>query len=109
MMTYDETMAYGAWQYADVIAALGSAGLPAEFIQTGGMNAAITVTLEAGYCMLVCDREDSLAWERSAHEGWYVGLYPPEEGAEPIRWLETEDSAAQALFELVDRVLRGDG
>lgn len=58
-MSYEETMAYGAAQYADVLQLLGRSGLRAEFIQTGGMmNAAIIVPLEAGHYLLIADRED---------------------------------------------------
>lgn len=105
MMTYEETMAYGAAQYADVLQLLRQSGLPAKFVQTGGMNAAISVTLEAGFYLLITDEEDTLAWERSEHRGWYAGLYPPEDGAEPHRWETTEASSATALMSLVDLVL----
>jgi hypothetical protein len=107
MMTYDETMDYGAGQYSDVIDALGDVGLPAMFAQTGGMNAALIVTLEAGYWLLITDAEDSLSWERDTHEGWYVGLYPPGEGGQqPIRYEETEASDLASLLRLLDAVLK---
>lgn len=48
-MSYDETMAWGAAQYADVLAALEAKGLPSTFTQTGGMCAAIEVQLETGH------------------------------------------------------------
>ncbi len=41
----DDAMAIGAARYADVIAALTGAGLPTVFTQTGGMCAALEVTL----------------------------------------------------------------
>jgi len=41
----DEAMAVGTARYADVIAALDAAGLPTVFTQTGGMCAALEVTL----------------------------------------------------------------
>ncbi len=44
----DEAMTVGTARYADVIAALEAAGLPPVFTQTGGMCAALEVTLEAG-------------------------------------------------------------
>jgi hypothetical protein len=106
-MTYEETMAYGARQYADVLHALSEAGLPAEFNQTGGMNAAITVTLEGGAYLLVADLEDALSWERASHRGWYVGLYVGEDSGEPMRYEEAQDSDLGTLMELVDTVLAG--
>ncbi|SDI90682.1 hypothetical protein SAMN05444157_0737 [Frankineae bacterium MT45] len=105
---YESTMAYGADQYRDVLDRLNHDGLPAEFIQTGGMNAAIMVTLEAGHHLLVTDQEDALAWDRSGHRGWYVGLYPADEGEQPIRWLEANDGSASMLFTMIDRLLRTD-
>lgn len=81
-MSYDETMAWGAAQYADVLAALEAKGLPSTFTQTGGMCAAIEVQLETGHTLLITDAEDSLAWARAEHEGWGVGLYPPGEHAD---------------------------
>jgi hypothetical protein len=110
MMTYEETMRYGAAQYADVIAALNRCGLPAEFTQTGGMCAAIEVTLEAGYYLLLTDRDDTLAWERRKHEGWFVGLYEPEERRTadgPLRYAESSDGSAEAALALVAEVLPG--
>ena len=68
-------MAWGAEQYADVLAALEEEGLPAIFTQTGGMCAAIEVQLETGRTLLVTDAEDTLAWAWAEHEGWAVGLY----------------------------------
>jgi hypothetical protein len=65
----DEAMAIGAARYADVIAALDTAGLPTVFTQTGGMNAALEVTLEAGQHLLVSAAEDSLSWDRDDQRG----------------------------------------
>lgn len=47
-MNYDETMRWGAAQYADALQALWAAGFPASFTQTGGMCAALEVHLDAG-------------------------------------------------------------
>lgn len=51
-----------AWRHADVVDALCKAGLPAEATQTGGMNLAIMVNLEAGFHLLINDfkHEDAL-------------------------------------------------
>jgi len=78
-MTYEETMAWGAEQYRDVLDALAEVGLDGEFTQTGGMCAALQVTLDGGYYLLFTDQEDTLSWSRVEHEGWYVGLFEPEE------------------------------
>ena len=100
-------MAYGAAQYADITADLARRGLPAEFTQTGGMCAAIVVTLESGFYLLITDREDTLPWERDEHEGWYVGLYADGDGGQPpLRYEETDESSALALLRVVDAVLR---
>lgn len=106
-MTYDETMAWGADQYADVLAALAAAGLAGEFTQTGGMCAALLVPLEAGYHLLITDAEDTLSWARADHAGWWAGLYTNVEGDGPIRWDQTEDGGLSALLPLIDLVLRG--
>ena len=57
----DEAMAVGTARYADIIATLTSVGLPTVFTQTGGMCAALEVTLEAGQHLLITDAEDSLS------------------------------------------------
>jgi hypothetical protein len=110
-MTYEQTMAYGAEQYRDVLHALAASGLPAEFIQTGGMCAAIEVALDSGSYLLLTDLEDTLSWERSQHAGWFVGLYEPEERRTvdgPLRCLEDDDGSSAKAVELARRVLRGD-
>ncbi len=106
MLDYDETMRLGARQYADVVDGLRGVGLPAEFVQTGGMNAAIEAVLEGGQRLLVADDEDSLAWVRAEHRGWSVGLYPAREGADPLSFGTTADSELGALLRLVDDVVR---
>jgi hypothetical protein len=110
-MTYDETMAWGAQQYQDVLDALAEVGLDGEFTQTGGMCAALQVTLDGGYYLLFTDKEDTLAWSRVEHEGWYVGLFEPEErrkGDGPIRYLLDPDGSSANAVELAVRVLRGE-
>lgn len=107
MSTYDEAMATGAHRYADVLDALRSQGLVADFTQTGGMCAAIEVRLERGMTALITDAEDSLSWNREDHRGWGVGLY--REGSEyddgPVDFQSTEDSSPAALLGLVASVL----
>lgn len=73
-MTYGETMEWGARQYRDVLDALAAVDLDGEFIQTGGMCAALQVTLDGGYYLVFTDHENTLSWSRVEHEGWYVGL-----------------------------------
>jgi len=106
MLDYDETMRLGAGEYADAIEALRGVGLPAGFVQTRGMNAAIEAVLEGGQRLLVADDEDSLAWKRAEHCGWSVGLYPAEESADPLSFARTGDGDNEALLRLVDRVIR---
>jgi len=71
----DEAMAVGAARYADIIATLNGAGLPTVFTQTGGMCAALEVTLDNGQHLLITDAEDSLSRERAEQRGWGVGRY----------------------------------
>jgi hypothetical protein len=108
-LTYEQTMAWGAQQWSDVTDRIRSAGLGrAEFTQTGGMCAAIVAGLEDGYYLLVTDAEDTLSWDRASHQGWYVGLYPPENevSSEPITYLEDPDGSTDKLLELIRTVLR---
>jgi len=70
VLSYEETMRRGAAEYADAVEALRAAGFPAEFTQTGGMNAAIESVFEGGGRLVVTDAEDSLAWRRAEHVGW---------------------------------------
>jgi hypothetical protein len=106
-MNYDDTMRYGEAQYADVIEALRCAGWQAFFTQTGGMCAAIEVRLEAGASVLVTDADDTLAWERSEHRGWGVGLYPPdnEYDTQALAYNQTENGDVATLLPLIEAVL----
>lgn len=109
-MTYDETMAWGARQYRDVLDALAEVGLDGEFTQTGGMCAAIQVTLDGGYYLLLTDRDDTLSWSRSEHRGWYVGLFAPDDRRQedgPMRYVLDEDGSCESAVELTIRLLRG--
>lgn len=105
--TYAEAMAYGTAQYADVIAHLNDAGLPTTFTQTGGMCAALEVTLDGGQTLLITDAHDSLSWDRQAHHGWSVGRYP--HGSEyddtTLALESTDDGSLPALLPLVRTVL----
>ena len=74
---YAAAMAHGAAQYADVITALDEAGLPTVFTQTGGMCAALEMTLETGGHVLVTDAEDTLAWDRGQHAAVGGRALPP--------------------------------
>ena len=106
MMSYDDTMAWGARQYRDVLERLRVKGLPAVFTQTGGMNAAIEVQLETGHTLLITDADDSLAWARAEHLGWGVGLYGPGEGFDGRQvYGHVDDSTIEALLVLVADVL----
>lgn len=109
MLDYEDTMRHGAAEYADAVDALRAAGLPAEFTQTGGMNAAIEALLEGGRRLVVADCEDSLAWTRAEHRGWSVGLYPAEEGGDAVSFDTTEDGSVEALLRLVGQVFRAGG
>lgn len=105
-MSYEETMAWGADQYRDVLARLESEGLPAHFTQTGGMCAAIEIQLETGHTLLVTDAEDTLSWARAEHAGWGVGLYEPGEDSDaPLAFGSVADSGLQALLTLVGDVM----
>lgn len=109
MLSYEQTMTMGAESYRDVLALLASAGLPATFTQTGGMNAALEVLLDSGHTLLITDEEDSLSWDREEHRGWGVGLYPPDQAntdGECLAFDSTSDGAAEALPELAFQVLR---
>jgi hypothetical protein len=103
----DEAMAVGEARYADVIAALNHAGLPTVFTQTGGMCAALEVTLEAGQHLLITDAEDSLSWEREEQRGWGVGRYVADSEYDdgPLAFGDSEDSSIESLFALIREVL----
>ena len=105
-MSYEDTMAWGAAQYADVLATLNEVGLPAVFTQTGGMCAAIEVQLETGQTLLVTDAEDTLAWARPEHEGWGVGLYDAGEDRDgAIAFGQRTDGDISSLLALIKDVL----
>jgi hypothetical protein len=107
MLDYATTMRIGASGYQDVLDALDRAGLPAEFTQTGGMNAALQVTLEGGRILLITDADDALSWDRAEQLGWGVGLYADQElgdGAQIYDSCQSNDPAA--LLDLIRSLLR---
>ncbi len=109
MLDYPTTMTIGASRYQDVLDVLREAGLDATFTQTGGMNAALEVMLDGGHTLLITDAEDSLAWDREEHQGWGVGLYPPDQAntdGECLAFDSTDDGSARRLPELAWQVLR---
>jgi hypothetical protein len=108
MRDIQAAMDLGADRYRDVIDALNAQGLPTVFTQTGGMCAALEVTLETGAYLLVTDAGDSLSWDRAEQAGWGVGLYRGgSEGDDgPERFAEDEDSTSiDTLLRLVREVL----
>lgn len=106
-LTYEETMAVGQDRYQDVIDHLTESGLPTSFTQTGGMCAALEVTLEAGYTLLITDAEDTLSWDRQDHKGWGVGLYRPDSEYDdgPLAFESVEDGSLAVLLPAIYEVL----
>jgi hypothetical protein len=101
-------MKAGRQEYRNVLAQLEEVGLPSEFTQTGGMNAAIEVQLETGAHLLITDADDSLAWHRNEQQGWGAGLYSdPEHEDGPERFESCQSNEIGALIELVKLVLLG--
>ena len=108
MFSYDQTMTVGADRYRDVLDHLAAAGFGATFTQTGGMSAALEVLLDGGHTLLITDAEDALSWERGEHQGWGVGLYPPDQAntdGECLAFDSTEDGSLEALLPLLGQVL----
>lgn len=104
-MDVQQAMAVGGSRYAEELALLGRFG-PAEFTQTGGMCAALQVTLERGY-LLITDAEDSLPWARAELRGWGVGFYPSQDAGEgPELFFDCPDTSVAALSGLVEQCLR---
>jgi len=103
----DDAMAIGAARYADIIATLNGAGLPTVFTQTGGMCAALEVTLDNGQHLLITDAEDSLSWERAEQRGWGVGRYVTDSEYDdgPLAFGDSEDTGSNTLLRLVREVL----
>lgn len=95
----------GARTYADALAALAGAGLSAEFTQTGGMCAALSVSLDGGY-LLITDQQDSLSWNRLDHAGWCVGRYVGDEGLAQ-GYTETSNDSVGAMMACVQEALAG--
>jgi len=103
----DDAMAIGAARYADIIATLNGAGLPTVFTQTGGMCAALEVSLDNGQHLLITDAEDSLSWERAEQRGWGVGRYVTDSEYDdgPLAFADSEDIGSNTLLRLVREVL----
>lgn len=101
-----EAMAVGGSRYADALDELRRFG-QSEFTQTGGMCAALQVTLERGY-LLITDVDDSLPWDRDELRGWGVGFYRSDDVSEgPEHFVDSDDTSAQALGALVEDCLTG--
>ena len=112
MQDIQAAMDIGTERYRDVIDVLNAEGLPTVFTQTGGMCAALEVTLGTGRYLLITDAGDSLSWNREDQVGWGVGLYRPgSEGDDgPERFAEDEDSTTtDTLPRLVREVLSPTG
>ena len=104
-MDVHDAMVVGGSRYADALAVLGRFG-PAGFTQTGGMCAAMEVTLERGY-LLVTDAEDSLPWDRAQLRGWGVGFYWSNDVSEgPEVFVDSDDTSPEALAKLVEQCLQ---
>lgn len=104
---YVSAMASASSTYEDVIGAVDHV-LPGAFLtQLGGMCLAIETPVEGGW-VWVTDRDDNLPWTRSNHVGWCVGLYAgTDEGQDPLRLDQTDDSSLGGLLALLDRVVYG--
>lgn len=107
MLTYEQTMALGQAEYQDVLDELTEAGLPATFIQTGGMNAALEVRLDGGWMVLITEADDSLAWSRAEHRDWGAAVYAPEGAYDgEVLAAEVTDGSIAGLRRLVEELLR---
>ncbi|MEJ2865968.1 hypothetical protein [Actinomycetospora flava] len=105
-MTIAEAMAVGGSRYDDALEELRRFGR-SEFTQTGGMCAALQVTLERGY-LLITDVDDSLPWDRGELRGWGVGFYWSDDVSEgPEHFVDTDDTSVHALGALVENCLAG--
>lgn len=103
-----DAMAAGAANYGHVLDALGRAGTPAIFTQTGGSCPALEIRLDTGHTVLVTEADDCLPWQVAEHRSWGVGLYPPhsEYDQGPDRFLDSDDPSTAALLTLVGELLR---
>lgn len=72
---YEAQMAHARSIYADVLAALHNAEIPAVMNQTGGMCLAIEFPFGPDGYFLLTDREDVLSWDRDEQQGWMCGAY----------------------------------
>jgi hypothetical protein len=108
-MSYEETMQRGAEEYRDVLDALAAVGLEGQFVQTGGMCAAIEIMLDGGYYLLLTDEDDTLAWDRTEHAGWQASLLEPE-GREtmdgPLEHASDPDGSAASAVLLSQTALK---
>lgn len=104
-MDVQGAMAVGAARYSSALKVLGRCGR-AEFTQTGGMCAALQVTLERGV-LLITDVDDSLPWKAEELRGWGVGFYWGDDfGEGPEHFVDIDDTSPVALGELVEQCLR---
>jgi hypothetical protein len=88
MLDYPTTMKIGAERDAKPeIGALCSRAGQSTSTQSGGMNSAREVVLQAGCTVLITDADDSLSWDRAEQQGRGVGFYvDPEPFRQPERY-----------------------
>lgn len=82
--------------------------LPGRVHPDWRLCAALEVVLDGGHTLLVTDSEDTLSWVRDQHDGWGVGLYPPDAsdtGGECLVFDSTTDGSPAALPPLIGDVL----
>jgi len=108
-VNYAETMAYGTGQYRPVIDGLRDAGLPAQFVQTGGMCAALEVRLETGHVLIVTEADDSLSWDWAHHHSWGVGAYTAKSYensfSDQLGYVESENGDLPTLIKLIEQLI----
>ncbi len=88
--------------YADALAALRTARVPADAQDTGGGSMVLYCPLEGARYLMISDVGDPLASRRSAQEGWGVGLYLVDgEPDDPVSYRCTYDTSVDGLMEVV--------
>ena len=116
---YAAAMARAEDTYRDVLDALNAAEIPAFITQTGGMCLAIQIPWgppkpphnEPDWFWL-CDRDDSLSWDRDESQGWGLGFYLSENDDYGVnedweileRELKTPESAVDLVMEGIRNV-----
>ncbi|MFB8276974.1 hypothetical protein [Nocardia colli] len=87
-------------QYVDVLRLLTADGYLTGISDTGGDCEAIEIALPGDRRLLVTDKNELLADDRTEHAGWGIGFYDQDDAQ--VFYITTDDGSAEGLRAALD-------